>query len=60
MTKNWKLIAAGNGMHVPEGELEKVAPSLSALEAAFRPLVATIPLEIEPAIILSEAAVDPR
>jgi hypothetical protein len=58
--KNWKSIAAGNGVPVPEGELEKFAPALDALEAAFRPLVAAIPLEAEPAITLSEDAVDCR
>ncbi len=57
MTKNWKLIAEGNGVPVPPGALEKFAPSLNALEEAFRPLIATIPLEVEPAITLSEAAV---
>jgi hypothetical protein len=60
MTKNWKLIAQGNGVPVPAGELEKFAPSLNALEEAFRPLAATIPLEIEPSITLSEDAVISR
>jgi hypothetical protein len=59
MPKHWKQIAAGNGVPVPEGELEKFAASLTALEAAFRPLIATIPLEVEPAIVLSEQAVEP-
>lgn len=57
--KNWKLIAAGSGVHVPDGELEKFAPAMDALEAAFRPLALSIPLEIEPAITPSEEAIDP-
>lgn len=57
MTKNWKLIAEGSGIPLTEGDIEKFSSSLDALEEAFRPLVATIPLEVEPAITLSEDAV---
>lgn len=60
MTKNWKLIAEGNGVHVPAGELEKFAPGLTALDEAFRSLVSSIALETEPAVILSEQAVEGR
>ena len=57
--KNWKAIASGNGLSLTDDYLTKITPPLDALEGAFRPLIATIPHEIEPAIILSEAAVDP-
>lgn len=50
MSKNWKLIAAGLSLDVPESDLEKLQLALDGLEAAFRPLVETIPHEIEPAI----------
>jgi hypothetical protein len=49
--KDWKLIAAASGFSIPEADLERMAPVLDALEAAFRPLVQDIPPETEPAII---------
>lgn len=49
--KNWKLIAAASGFGIPEADLERMAPVLDALEAAFRPLVKEIPTETEPAIV---------
>ena len=36
---------------------EKFSAVLTSLEAAFRPLIDTIPFTTEPAVILSEAAV---
>jgi hypothetical protein len=56
--KNWKAIASGNGLDLTDEYLAKIAPPLDALEAVFRPLVPGIPHEIEPAITLSEAAVE--
>jgi hypothetical protein len=56
--KNWKAIASGNGLNLTDEQLEKISPPLDALEAAFRPLIAAIPHEIEPAVTLSEAAVE--
>lgn len=56
--KNWKILATANGLGIPEEQLDRITPSLDALEAAFRPLAAGIPFEIEPAIILSEQAID--
>jgi hypothetical protein len=50
MPKNWKLIARGLDLDIPEGNLEKLQPALDGLEAAFRPLAETIPHETEPAI----------
>jgi hypothetical protein len=58
--KNWKAIASGNGLNLTDEYLEKISPPLDAIEAVFRPLVARIPHEIEPAITLSEAAVEGR
>ena len=48
--KNWKKIAEANDLRIPESDLERIAPALEILEAAFRPLAKTIPDEIEPAI----------
>ena len=50
MPKNWKLIAAGLNLDIPESDLEKLQPVLDGLEAALRPLVETIPHQTEPAI----------
>ena len=36
---------------------ERIAPSLAALEAAFRPLLTKLPFTLEPAVTLSEPAV---
>ncbi len=60
MPKNWKKIAEGRGLALTDAELERFTPALDALEAAFRPLLALIPFETEPAIILSESAVHPE
>jgi len=49
--KNWKMIAEASRPEIPAEEMVRVAPPLDALEEAFRPLVATIPLEIEPAVV---------
>ena len=48
--KNWKLIAEANDLRIPPPDLERVTPALDALEAAFRPLVKTIPDDVEPAV----------
>jgi len=56
--KNWKAIASGNELNLTDEYLATITPPLDALEAAFRPLVAGIPHEIEPSVTLSEAAVD--
>lgn len=47
--KNWKRIAEVEGFGIPEPDLDRIAPVLDGLEAALRPLVASIPHEIEPA-----------
>jgi len=53
---NWIQIAEARGIPAPPDAL-KFTASLDALESAFRPLVITLGLEMEPAIILSEQAV---
>jgi hypothetical protein len=48
--KNWKKVAEAYDLRIPDADLERIAPSLEALESAFRPLTKTIPDDVEPAI----------
>ena len=48
--KNWKKIAESSELHIPEPDLERITPTLDALEAAFRPLTKNIPHDMEPAV----------
>ena len=54
---DWIQIARARGLDIPQEAVERAAPALEALEAAFRPLAAKLSHSVEPAIILSEAAV---
>jgi len=54
---DWKAIAHARALNIPDEAVEAMAPALDALEAAFRPLVARLPHDVEPAVILSESAV---
>jgi len=49
--KDWKLMLKAQGLDISDQEVDRMQPSLNALEAAFRPLVAEIPSDIEPALI---------
>jgi hypothetical protein len=53
--RNWKKIAEVEGFRIPEPEMERIAPVLDGLEAAFRPLVKAIPHDVEPATIFRAA-----
>jgi hypothetical protein len=48
--KDWKKIARANGLAIPDAALERIAQSLDALEAGFRPLARALPTDIEPAV----------
>ena len=48
--KNWKKIAEGNDVRIPESDLERIAPALDGLESTFRPLSRSIPDDVEPAV----------
>jgi len=48
--KNWKKIAEASQLPIPEPDLDRITPSLDALEAAFRPLTKDIPDDVEPAV----------
>jgi hypothetical protein len=47
--KNWKQMGAAAGLET--ADVERIAPLLDALEAAFRPLVETIPHDADPALV---------
>jgi hypothetical protein len=49
--KDWKLIVKANGFDISDQEVDRFKPTLDDLEAAFRPLIQRIPLELEPAVI---------
>lgn len=55
MPINWTQIAEARG--IAPDDPEKFSTVLGSLEAAFRPLADAIPFTMEPAVILSEAAV---
>jgi len=54
--KDWTLIAKANGLAIPAAELERVAKTLDALEAIFRPLTASLPATLEPAAVFDPLA----
>ena len=51
--KDWKKIARASGLPIPDAELERIAPVLDALEAAFRPLVKDLTPDLEPCVVFS-------
>lgn len=54
MPRDWKAVAAVLAPDIPAEQVERLAPSLNGLEAAFRPLVneERLPLDTEPAPVL--------
>jgi hypothetical protein len=48
---DWKALARARGLEIPEEEIDRIAPALDQLERSFRPLAATIPEEVEPAVM---------
>jgi hypothetical protein len=54
---DWTALARARGLDIPAEAVESIAPSLTALEDAFRPLLAKLPFTLEPAVTLSEPAV---
>lgn len=49
--RDWKLLAQALAPDIPETERDRILPPLDGLEAAFRPLAAGIPGEVEPAVV---------
>jgi hypothetical protein len=48
--KDWKVIAQASGLQVDPTQLNRIAETLEALEAAFRPLLKDLTPGVEPAI----------
>ena len=48
--KNWKKVAEAYDLRIPDADLDRIAPSLDALESGFRPLTKNIADDVEPAI----------
>lgn len=48
---DWNSLVAAHGLDIPAEELSRVTAPLDALEAAFRPLAAHLPVDLEPAVI---------
>jgi hypothetical protein len=48
--KDWKAIAQASGLQVDPTQLNRIAETLEALEAAFRPLLKDLTPGVEPAI----------
>jgi len=48
MPTDWKRLAAALEPPIPSGDLERIAPVLDALEAAFRPLARSLPPDAIP------------
>jgi len=49
--RNWKQIASGFNLELSDSDIERIAPVMDGLEAAFRPLASSIAHEIEPAVV---------
>jgi hypothetical protein len=47
--KDWKVIAQASGLQVDPTQLNRIAETLEALEAAFRPLLKDLTPGVEPA-----------
>jgi hypothetical protein len=54
---DWTALARARGLDIPAVAVERIAPSLEALEQAFRPLPGKLDFAAEPAVTLSEEAV---
>jgi hypothetical protein len=52
--KDWKTLADAADLDIPAPDVDRIHGPLSALEAAFRPLVKDLTHEIEPAISFSQ------
>ena len=57
LMSDWHTISRGWDLNIPKDAVDRAAPSLDALHASFRPLLAKLPHAVDPAVILSEPAV---
>ncbi|MEW5975342.1 MAG: hypothetical protein AB1898_05990 [Acidobacteriota bacterium] len=49
MSRDWKKIAEGLALGIPEGEIEKLLGPLEALRGQLASLISDLPHETEPA-----------
>jgi len=47
---DWKLIAAGLELEIPETELDRISPPLEGLHSRLRSLLPSVPLLVEPLV----------
>lgn len=52
---DWKALAKARNLNIPAADVNRIAASLDGLERAFRPLVAAIPHDVEPAVTFRAA-----
>jgi hypothetical protein len=52
---DWKKIATAVAPDIPQEAVDRAVKPLETLEGTFRPLIARIPLETEPAYVLLAA-----
>ena len=50
MNKDWKLIARASGFPIPYAAVDRIAPTLDALEAEIRQLSRGLAVSAEPAV----------
>jgi len=54
---DWQALAKARKLDIPPDAIDRIAPALEALDADFSRLLPKLSNTVEPAIILSEAAV---
>ena len=54
---DWKAVADARRLGIPDDFIERVTLAVEYLEEEFTPLLARLQFDVEPAVILSEAAV---
>jgi hypothetical protein len=47
--KDWKALAEAGDLNIPASDVDRIAGPVSALEAAFRPLLKSLTPDVEPA-----------
>jgi hypothetical protein len=52
---DWKAIARARRLEIPNDALDRIADPLNALETAMRPLLDSVPPEVEPAVAFRAA-----
>ncbi len=48
---NWKLLAEAHQFAIPEPELERIVPTLEALDEAFRKVLSRLPADADSSLV---------